>query len=142
LLSSSDYANNAAAALGLEESTDEVITAIETATKEIDTSKTNENELIKEYAELTGKEESDVKKQLKSDELTKEDMAAAIGTQKVMQDSAKKMEDTARKISNITDKEVQKTVTKLLSKDGKGLKQSDLDKLKNSGVDIANTEAI
>jgi hypothetical protein len=128
--------------LGLEESTDEVVTAIETATKEVDTSKWSESELIKEYAELTGKEESDVKKQLESDELTKKDMAAAIGTQKVMQDSAKKMEDTARKISNITDKEVQKTVTKLLSKDGKGLKQSDLDKLKNSGVDIANTEAI
>jgi hypothetical protein len=126
----------------LEESTDEVITAIETATKEVDTSKTNENELIKEYAELTGKEESDVKKQLESDELTKEDMAAAIGTQKVMQDSAKKMEDTARKISNITDKEVQKTVTKLLSKDGKGLKQSDLNKIKNSGVDITDTKAI
>ena len=142
LLSSSDYADNAAAALGLEESTDEVVTAIETATKEVDTSKWNESELIKEYAALTGKEESDVKKQLESDELTKEDMAAVIGTQKVMQDSAKKMEDTARKISNIKDKDVQKTVTKLLSKDGKGLKQSDLDNLKNNGVDITNAEAI
>ena len=136
LLSSSDYADNAAAALGLEESTDEVVTAIETATKEVDTSKWNESELIKEYAELTGKQESDVKKQLESDELTKQDMAAAIGAQKVMQDSAKKMEDTATKISNITDKETKKTVTKLLSKDGAGLKQSDLDKLKSSGIDI------
>ena len=142
LLSNSDYANNAAAALGLEESTDEVITAIETATKEVDTSKRNERELIKEYAELTGKEETDVKKQLESDELTKEDMAMAIGTKKVVQNNAKKMEDMARKISNITDKEVQKAVTKLLSKGGKGLKQSDLNNLKNDGVDVTSAKAI
>lgn len=127
-LSNSDYAQNAAVAVGLNQTSETIAQEIEKSTKK----KENEDEMIRKYAEIAGKSEDQVREQVKNDELTKEDMATAIATQKVNKETAKQMESVARSISNISDKDAKRTVQAMLTKDGKGLKQSDIEYIKKN----------
>lgn len=124
-LNNSDYTASAIASVGLGGSTD-MITKL--AEKEnVDASKGAEDELIREYAALIGKEESVVKQQLENGDLTKEEMAEQIKIGRATEKMVSQMEKTAKAISKIGNEKDKDLVSKMLSEEGRKLRRSDVD---------------
>lgn len=95
-----------------------------------DFSDSQKESLKKSYAELTGKTTEEVSK-LIEDGLTYEDINTAVAADKITKKKAEDMKKISTAVSR-ANKEDQKILEKLFTKDGKGLKKSDANAIWNS----------